>query len=132
MNTVSAVDGPVQSRLLRLLRDTGALSRAELADRLEIGLPRELHLHEPGLGHDRLEHALRKRDRRLGREHHLVGMRGYLDLERTRHRRACSIRCAEQQTVAFQHRAGAVAASELHMRIVEVVEVDEVGAVRVP
>ena len=42
MNTVSAVDGPVQSRLLRLLRDTGALSRAELADRLEVPRPRLL------------------------------------------------------------------------------------------
>ena len=36
MNSVNAVDGPVQSRLLRLLRDTGALSRAELADRLAV------------------------------------------------------------------------------------------------
>ena len=37
MNTVSAVDGPVQSRLLRLLRDTGALSRAELAGHGDLG-----------------------------------------------------------------------------------------------
>jgi len=42
MNTVSAVEGPVQPRLLRLLRDTGALSRAELADRLEVPRPRLL------------------------------------------------------------------------------------------
>src|SRR5689334_2626016 len=42
MNTVSAIDSPVQSRLLRLLRDTGALSRAELADRLEVPRPRLL------------------------------------------------------------------------------------------
>src|SRR5437764_2953355 len=33
---------PVQSQLLRLLRDTGPLSRAELADRLEIPRPRLL------------------------------------------------------------------------------------------
>jgi glucokinase-like ROK family protein len=36
--------GPVQHRLLRLLRDTGALSRAELADHLEI--PRQRLLTE--------------------------------------------------------------------------------------
>src|SRR3954453_18861552 len=36
--------GPVQHRLLRLLRDTGPLSRAELADRLEI--PRQRLLTE--------------------------------------------------------------------------------------
>src|SRR3954452_20169385 len=36
--------GPVQHRLLRLLRDTGALSRAQLADHLEI--PRQRLLTE--------------------------------------------------------------------------------------
>jgi len=36
------IEGPVQSRLLRLLRDVGALSRAELADRLEVPRPRLL------------------------------------------------------------------------------------------
>jgi len=36
MRTADEVPGPVQSRLLRLLRDTGALSRAELADRLRV------------------------------------------------------------------------------------------------
>src|SRR4029450_13854092 len=34
--------GPVQHQLLRLLRDTGPLSRAELAGRLEIPRPRLL------------------------------------------------------------------------------------------
>jgi glucokinase-like ROK family protein len=36
------VTGPLQYRLLCLLRDTGALSRAELADRLEVPRPRLL------------------------------------------------------------------------------------------
>ena len=40
MNAVNAVEGPVQPRLLRLLRDVGAVSRAELADRLEVPRPR--------------------------------------------------------------------------------------------
>ena len=39
---VNAVEGSVQPRLLRLLRDTGALSRAELADRLAVPRPRLL------------------------------------------------------------------------------------------
>jgi glucokinase-like ROK family protein len=41
-SAVHAVEGPVQPRLLRLLRDTGALSRAELADRLAVPRPRLL------------------------------------------------------------------------------------------
>jgi glucokinase-like ROK family protein len=41
-SAVNAVEGPVQPRLLRLLRDTGALSRAELADRLAVPRPRLL------------------------------------------------------------------------------------------
>lgn len=42
MAATDSAQRPVQSRLLRLLRDTGALSRAELADRLEIPRPRLL------------------------------------------------------------------------------------------
>src|SRR6201991_2431663 len=41
-STITAVEGPVQPRLLRLLRDQGALSRAELADRLQVPRPRLL------------------------------------------------------------------------------------------
>jgi glucokinase-like ROK family protein len=41
-SAVNAVEGSVQPRLLRLLRDTGALSRAELADRLAVPRPRLL------------------------------------------------------------------------------------------
>jgi glucokinase-like ROK family protein len=41
-SAINAIEGPVQPRLLRLLRDTGALSRAELADRLQVPRPRLL------------------------------------------------------------------------------------------
>lgn len=38
----SETEGPTRTRLLRLLRDQGALSRAELADRLQVPRPRLL------------------------------------------------------------------------------------------
>jgi len=39
---MSDTEGPTRTRLLRLLRDQGALSRAELADRLQVPRPRLL------------------------------------------------------------------------------------------
>jgi glucokinase-like ROK family protein len=39
---MSDTEGPTRTRLLRLLRDRGALSRAELADRLQVPRPRLL------------------------------------------------------------------------------------------
>jgi glucokinase-like ROK family protein len=57
MTATENAQGPVQSRLLRLLRDTGALSRAELADRLEIPRPRLLTELEALLATDLVREA---------------------------------------------------------------------------
>jgi glucokinase-like ROK family protein len=57
MAATDSAQAPVRSRLLRLLRDTGPLSRAELADRLEIPRPRLLTELEALLATDLVREA---------------------------------------------------------------------------
>jgi glucokinase-like ROK family protein len=57
MAATDSAQRPMRSRLLRLLRDTGPLSRAELADRLEIPRPRLLTELEALLATDLVREA---------------------------------------------------------------------------